>query len=535
MSNLLLFVRPPRPIWPFNGPGSAFWPPLAFASLAAAVREQVHDVEVAILDAPALRMGWRTIEQHIRSLNPAYVAIGEEAVSCADGLRLAALAKSMGTRVIAGGCCFGNLAAEVLGTGLVDFVVHGEGEQTLVELIRVLQSRDHDLSVLSEIRGVSFRDCDTVVTTPWRDPIDDLDRLPFPAYDLLPMHRYGVESRNHRDFVALELSRGCSHRCSFCVLWRQMGRFVAFPRAARPSPLGAPGAARPPLAPTPSSSAHLEACLRTKSPGRVVAEIEYVAQRFGRKYIGWVDPCFNANPTVPRQVAETLLSRGMKLGQSAWVRADYLCRDASSGALDSLVRSGLNEVYIGIERCSNADLGALAKGSQYDDVRCALRQISTRYPQVCTVGSFIYGIEGESRQSIRELFRGAYELPLDIVMFIPLTPLPGTPFWDRDLWDGTGDSLRQCSFLPLRPGTPGSSSLFRTTKLRSFQTEVHRAMLRNVIWYWPPMRLRNCMRSFAAPDPRRRSIVRRFIARGFRFILGPRDRSSMPLPAWYEN
>ncbi|HEU5401217.1 MAG TPA: radical SAM protein [Terriglobales bacterium] len=541
MSDLLLFVRPPRPIWPFNGPGSAFWPPLAFASLAAAVREEVRAVEVAILDAPALRMGWRTLEQHIRSLKPAYVAIGEEAVSCADGLRLAALAKSMGAQVLAGGCCFGNLAAEVLSTGLVDFVVHGEGERTLVELMCALATRDS--SALHDVRGLSFREGDQVVFTGWRDPIDDLDRLPFPAYDLLPMHRYGAESRNHRDFVALELSRGCCHRCSFCVLWRQMGRV---------------------------HSATVEPCLRTKSPARVVAEVEYVARHFGRKYIGWVDPCFNANPAVPREVSELLLSRGIRLGQSAWVRADFLCRDAASGALDTCVRAGLNEVYIGIERCSSNELGALAKGSPYEAVRTALQHISTRHPQLCTVGSFIYGIEGETPASIRELFRSAYQLPLDMVIFIPLTPLPGTPFWDRTLWDGTGESLRQCSFLPafaspaplraphlpqsadvgipLPSNYPNSLPTLRAPHLpqladvgssripssNPFPAEHHRAMLHNMTWNWPAGRIRALVRSLAAPDARRRSIARRLFLRGLRFVLSP-ARSAMPLPAWYES
>ncbi|MDT8070976.1 MAG: radical SAM protein [Terriglobia bacterium] len=500
MSDLLLFVRPPRPIWPFNGPDSAFWPPLAFASLAAAVREQLPNVKVSILDAPALRMGWRTLEQHLGALKPSYVAIGEEAVSCADDLRLAALAKSMGAQVLAGGCCFGNLAAEVLSTGLVDFVVHGEGEQTLIELMQALVS--HETHSLRDIKGISFREEDTLVRTPWRDPIEDLDRLPFPAYDLLPMHRYGAESRNHRDFVALELSRGCCHRCSFCVLWRQMGR---------PSPaVVAPGAAQQ----------IVEPCLRTKSPERVVAEVEYVTKNFGRKYIGWVDPCFNANPTVPRRVAEMLLSRGLKIGQSAWVRADYLCRDAASGALELCVRAGLNEIYIGIERCSNNELGSLAKGSQYEEVRSALQHITTRYPAVCTIGSFIYGIEGDTRDTIRELFRGAYDLPLDVVIFIPLTPLPGTPFWDRSLWDGTGTSLRQCSFLPNPIGSAA---------------EHHKALLHDMTWYWPPGRLRCLVHSLAAPDARRRSIARRIFSRGFRFILSPRHRDPMPIPAWYES
>ena len=68
MSELFLFVRPPRPLWPFNGPGSAFWPPLAFASLAAALREGVPDVRVGILDAPASRMGWTSLSAELARL-----------------------------------------------------------------------------------------------------------------------------------------------------------------------------------------------------------------------------------------------------------------------------------------------------------------------------------------------------------------------------------------------------------------------------------------------------------------------------------
>lgn len=68
MKPLFLFVRPPRPLWPFNGPSTAFWPPLAFASMAAALRERVPDLRISILDAPALAMGWNTLTQQLRQL-----------------------------------------------------------------------------------------------------------------------------------------------------------------------------------------------------------------------------------------------------------------------------------------------------------------------------------------------------------------------------------------------------------------------------------------------------------------------------------
>ena len=107
--------------------------------MAAQLRQQVPDLRVEILDAPALEMGWRTLTAELRRRAPAFVGIGEEAVSCVEGLRLAKLAKSLGARVIAGGCFFGHVAPQALGTGLIDAVVHGEGELTLVELVQALR------------------------------------------------------------------------------------------------------------------------------------------------------------------------------------------------------------------------------------------------------------------------------------------------------------------------------------------------------------------------------------------------------------
>jgi len=164
MKELFLFVRPPRPLWPFNGPASSVWPPLAFASLAAALREAIPDLQVAILDAPALHMGWHSLENEILRLQPAYVGIGEEAVSCMEGFRLARLARKINARVIAGGCFFSHVSNEAISTRLVDIVVHGEGEITIVALVEALRSgRTRDLY---QVLGISFGDGDEIIHTP---------------------------------------------------------------------------------------------------------------------------------------------------------------------------------------------------------------------------------------------------------------------------------------------------------------------------------------------------------------------------------
>ncbi len=500
MSDLFLFVRPPRPLWPFNGPWSGFWPPLAFASIAAALRERVRDLRVAIIDAPALRMGWKSLEAEIRRQHPTYLGIGEEAVSSTESLRLAALAKKSGATVVAGGCFFGHVAPQALATGLVDIVVHGEGEATTPELVEAL--RDGREEELSRICGISFLRDGKVLRTPPRALLDDLDRLPVPAYDLLPVECYGKKSRNHPRLAAIELSRGCSSACEFCVLWRQMGAF---------------------------QGSRLVPALRTKSPERALEEVRFLLRRYNRGYLGWVDPCFNADPDVPGRLADLLLREGIRVGQSAWVRPDGIIRDQTSGSLPICVRSGLNEVYLGIERHDAESLHFLKKKGHPDEVREAMRILKT-YPPVFTVGSFIYGLPEDSVEAMRAISKLSLELDLDMVFYIPLTGFPGTPYWRPESWDPTGSRFRGFSFLPASWSNGGSLNL-------------ERALFTSLLFDRRGLWFRQNLRRIFTRDPRRRRITRRHLARSARFWMGLAFHSvfrrnngmGLRLPRWYES
>jgi radical SAM superfamily enzyme YgiQ (UPF0313 family) len=363
-------------------------------------------------------MGWRTLAAELATRRPTYVGIGEEAVSCVEGLRLARLAHDGGATVVAGGCFFGHAAPGALATGLIDVVVHGEGEQTIVELVEALRSARR--ADLARVAGISFADSGETVKTAPRPLLEDLDRLPYPAYDLLPVARYGRGSRNHPDFGALELGRGCVGSCGFCVLWRQMGRPI---------------------------NGRVVPHLRTKSPERAFDEVRRLALTFGRRYIGWVDPCFNADPRVPALLADLLLREGLRVGQSAWVRADAVVRDAKSGALDRLVRAGLNEVYLGVERADEDSLRRMNKTTTLGEMRQAFEILARDHPRVFTVGSFIYGLPGDTPATVRAIYRLSNELLMDRAFFIPLTPLPGTPGWRSDLWDASGAAFRRFDLL----------------------------------------------------------------------------------------
>lgn len=446
-------------------------------------------------------MGWKSLTAEMKRLRPAYIGIGEEAVSCLEGLRVAALAKEAGARVVAGGCFFGNVGPQALRTGLIDTVVKGEGEETIVELVEAMRSQQ--TSGLRHVRGIYFMDGEEVVFTGHRPTIPDLDNLPFPACDLLPVERYGQGSHNHPGLAAIESSRGCTAVCEFCVLWRQMGRF----RGGR-----------------------LGAYIRVKSAERLHEEIRILARTYGRRYLGWVDPCYNAHPEVPRQLSELLLRDNLKIGQCAWVRADYLVRDAASGALETCVAGGLNELYIGIERTDKDSLRLFKKGNLNDEASKAVHILEERFPSVFKLGSFIYGLPCDTPKSVWSLSRRAYELPLDMILFIPLTPLPGTPYWKPEYWDPTGKAYRDFDFLP---HVDGDAKKARLTM----------ALFWASLFVWPRERLRRVFGNFFSPYPRRRSVSRRhlsriipFVAQGIaRGLLNRSGNYGMRIPAWYDS
>jgi radical SAM superfamily enzyme YgiQ (UPF0313 family) len=190
-------------------------------------------------------------------------------------------------------------------------------------------------------------------------------------------------------------------------------------------------------------------------------------------------------------------------------------RDARSGALANCIRAGLNEVYLGIERPDSESIAALHKTSGVADAREALRILRGQFPEVLAIGSFIYGLPGDSPQTIRAIHRFVTELELDQFFFLPLTPLPGTAGWRPELWDPSGERF----------------------------ANLERALLWSMLTNWPWARVRGYLRPWLGGHARRRRVQWRLTARAtkvyltrvLRDVLGSSDEFGLIFPSWYEN
>lgn len=396
----IVFVRTPRYVWPFNSETSAFWQPLGFMSLAGQLEGSRPDWSIKIIDCPGSKIGWKTLLSTLNCDWPDVICVGEETVSSQEAVRLAGFVKKQrpSTIVIGGGVFFSYAAEESLKADFIDYIVHGEGEISLLELLTAID----DKSDIKSVKGISYKQNGQIIKTAVRLPIADMDTLPKPAWWKVPMHLYGLGAKNHPGLISIEHSRGCTSDCSFCTLWKHMGKLSQDGRTIKPY-------------------------YRSKSPERCLEEVIRLVRDFGRYTFGWVDPTWNVDPKWTERFCGLLLRHNIKIRQTAWIRADYVVRDEELGILEKAVRAGLCQVMIGVERMDDRGLKDLNKHSNGPDVTAkAFEILRKKYPSVFTIGSVIFGLWDETRKSLDELSRYQYKVGMDYCFFIPLTPNPGT-------------------------------------------------------------------------------------------------------------
>lgn len=416
----ILLVQPPRRYWPYVSEGDNYLLPQALPWLAAALRTAGH--ELRVIDCLPLRMGWRSLETAIREIAPDLVGCGENhALYVDEALRFFRLCKAVIPKAyrVAGGAHFTNLASRYLEgppsaeVGDIQAVVIGEGEATFTALCEELSAANPDLR---RVRGIAFREGESCVTNAPARLIQDLDSLPMPAYDLLPMHLYGTSRFLFSPGgTTIHHSRGCTSQCSFCAWWTTMAERT----------VGENG------------KVELKSRWRTRSVPHVMEEVELLYHRYGKRSHVWVDESWNIDPAWEDSFAEEVMKKNLKLSYFTFMRADGVLRDEKLGILEKLVRSGLSHVLIGVERAEDSTLESFGKPFYKGGVASeAMRIFKRRYPQVFLQGTFIVGVRDEDQASLKRQEELAASLDIDFPAFHPLTPVPGTVLYEQAIREG---------------------------------------------------------------------------------------------------
>ena len=388
----VLFVEPPRNSWFIMG--QYLPPPTGLLVLAAYVRRQIPDIEVEVLDCQAERRNWQGLRKAIEASAPSIVASSGFTANAYTCARTAEIAKNVDGKIVTvvGGSHFSFTAEEsLISFPEIDYIVRGEGEVTLVELISALRRGES----AEGVEGISCRAARRTVHNRDRPLIADLDSLPYPAYDLVEdnLKRYHfaqMAGRNTR-YMLLEGSRGCAHRCSFCTQWR-----------------------------------HWQGVCRQKSPKRLADEIEYLTETYGGVLLWFTDDNFGYGERA-RQLWEELRHRPCRESLMLFLQARTDDVAANPDLVSKLREVGNHWVMIGVESNSVDRLKEFQKDITPSDAYKAVRVLNEN--DVFSQAMFVTGSRKDTLESMEAQRQFSLDLGADLAIYTVLTPFPGTSFF----------------------------------------------------------------------------------------------------------
>ncbi|MGE5505884.1 MAG: B12-binding domain-containing radical SAM protein [Actinomycetota bacterium] len=358
-------------------------PALSLACLAGEARRAGHHVEI-------LDLSWREydadlVAERVRSSRPDVVGITATTPLMNQLRDISVLVKdiSPSIKVVGGGAHPSAMPVATMRESLLDAVFAGEADLSFPEYCTG--------GDFSAVRGIYWRDGDEIRYTGARPPIEDLDSLAMPAWDLYNIDDYRKVSRllTRRPPVAMaEFSRGCVFTCDFCA-----------------------------------SKITMAQGYRKKSPERCAAEAEHL-YRLGYREFLLADDIFTSDQKWAVAVCEAIERRNVDM---AWSCLNGIRVESADDNLFRALRSaGCYRVSFGFESGSDAVLKQFGKGGRasIEQGKAAVRM--ARKAGIETSGFFLLGLSPDTEDTIRETIEFARELPLDMMKFGVAIAFPGT-------------------------------------------------------------------------------------------------------------
>jgi radical SAM superfamily enzyme YgiQ (UPF0313 family) len=312
---------------------------------------------------------------------------------CLTNMREAAfkmckLAKARGCTVIVSSSDSTDRYAEYLAEG-ADFVILGEAEHTLLELIHHLKNGDDDYN---SIMGLAYMGEEKIIKTNARPVLKDLDSLPLPAWDLVDINNYRETWLKHAGYFSINMSttRGCPFKCNWCAKPIYGNRY------------------------------------NSRSPQHVVSEIKLLKQNYNIDHIWFCDDIFGLKPGWVLEFARLLQQEKINIRFKIQSRADLLTEEK---LVTALAQSGCENIWIGAESGSQKVLDAMDKGITIQQIQTATGLMKKHS---INPSFFIqFGYPGETKADIRLTIDMINKLlPFEIGISVSY-PLPGTGFYEK--------------------------------------------------------------------------------------------------------
>src|ERR1022692_528331 len=361
------------------------YPPLGILYICAHLRSKGLRVEVF----DSTFSSREQLFQVLRQRPPSVLGVYANLMTRPNVVEILGVAKGAGWKTIVGGPEPSAYVDEYLEAG-ADVIVIGEGEVTLEELVPALNS--NSVESLRQVKGIVFRAQDaTIVRTPPRDQIRDIDAQPWPARESIDLPRYLAVWREHHGMgsVSLITARGCPYHCRWC------------------------------------SHEVFGKTHRRRKPASVADELEWLIDRYQPEMAWMADDVFTIHHGWLFQYAAELKRRGLKLPFECISRADRL----NLQVVETLAEMGCFRVWIGSESGSQRILDAMERGVTVEQVQTAVTLCRSAGIQT---GMFLmWGYEGEELSDIEATVEHVKKTDPDIFFTTVAYPIKGTPYFSE--------------------------------------------------------------------------------------------------------
>lgn len=384
------------------------WPQVSLAQMAALLHPQYS---VKVIDANAERMGWQEFTKQLARYQPKYYLTQLTAPTLENDMFGVFLAKARGAKTMAFGTHITPIPRETMRAyPALDFALVGEPDLTLRDLIDHLEGKtdqrseeiqgifdrhdptykpaiNEDGSVnMMGIKGIGWRKGNDIMLNMPRPFIQDLDDLPMPMHELLPLQKYRMPLIKG-PFTFIVTSRGCPAGCTYCI------KHVSYQYG-----------------------------VRLRSPKLLVEEMKYLKEQ-GIHNIHMYADLFTVNRDQVMELCELMIQENLNIKWTCNSRVDYVDQEM----LQMMAKAGNRLISWGIESGNEQILKHARKGAYPDKAKRALTW--AKEAGIMNWGYFIIGLPGETEETIQETIDFAKDLPLDIALFHVAAPYPGTPFF----------------------------------------------------------------------------------------------------------
>jgi len=354
-------------------------PPLGLLYNASSLKEA--GFKVKIIDMEVEKLGFDTFDYFIRKSQPKLVGINCTTPVYSTIQQMTRIIKRINPSIfmLIGGPHPTLLPESALNEASIDFLIRGEGEIAVVELMEAILSSTQKLN---NIRGLSYKENGRQIHNPDRPVIEDLNQLPFPERTMLPYRKYFSAAAKENPCTSMITSRGCPYNCMFCSNIFRRPRF--------------------------------------RSPQNIADEIELILNRLHLHDIEFLDATFNLKKRQVLDICNEIIKRKLDFSWRCICRVDLIDKEI----LQRLKAAGCYLITYGVESGSDRVLKILQKGFTVSKVEQTFK--ITKETGFETHGLFMVGTPGETRQEIKETIEFSKKLDPNYAQFFITTPLPGS-------------------------------------------------------------------------------------------------------------